>query len=97
MPNEVEESRDSSKSTQKSPRLLNRFESSECRITECRTTHPPLPRPGHLMRLLGPIIRVLGFVMNNIGHQLTMSNSIADNVRWGAPSRNLWRLHVFIG
>jgi hypothetical protein len=59
-------------STQKSLRLLKRLESSECRIT-----HPPLPHSGHLMRLLGPIIRVLGIIMNNIGHQLTMSNSIA--------------------
>jgi hypothetical protein len=44
-------------STQKSLRLLKRLESSECRIT-----HPPLPHSGHLMRLLGPIIRVLGIV-----------------------------------
>ena len=47
--------------------LPNRFESP----------HPSLPYPGRLMRLLHPIILILFSAMNDIWHQLSMSDWVA--------------------
>lgn len=66
-----------SMSTKESLRLPDRFEPS----------HPSLPHPGRLMRLLYPIISILAVVMSNVWHQFPMSNSIAtqfvgDDLPW---------------
>ena len=51
---------------QKSLSLLHRLESP----------HPPFPHPGHLMRLLCPIIGVPRIIVDNVWHQLPVSNAI---------------------
>ena len=54
-------------STQKSLRLPCRFE----------PPHHPLSHSGRFMGLLGPIVRVLGIIMNKIPQQFMVSNTVA--------------------
>ncbi len=56
--------------TEKSLGLPDRFE----------LAHPPLPDPGRLVRLLGPIILILLSVVDGLGYQLTMGNAIASEL-----------------
>ena len=53
--------------TQETLRLLDRLELS----------HPSLSHPGCLMGLLCPVVGILGIIMDNIRHQLSMRNAIA--------------------
>jgi hypothetical protein len=61
--------------TQESLSLAHRFEPSGC-----RTTHPSLPHPSRLVRLLSPIIFILLSTVGHLGYQLTMCNSIASQL-----------------
>jgi hypothetical protein len=56
--------------TEKSLGLPDRFE----------PPHSSLPDPGTLMRLLRPIIRIPGGIMNRFRNQLPVSNSIASQL-----------------
>jgi len=71
-------------STQKSLRLPCRFEPS----------HHPLSHSGRLMGLLGPIVRVLGIIMNNIRHQFTVSNTVATQLVGHYLPSSLAHYHV---
>jgi len=68
MPTEVEQIADRGMGTQKSLRLPGRLE----------LTHPSLPDPGRLMRLLSPIILILLCTVDRLWYQLTMCNTIAS-------------------
>ena len=67
MPSQIEQITDGSVGTQKPLSLTYGLESP----------HPPLPHPGRLMGLLYPIILILLSTVDRLGHQLTMSNTIA--------------------
>jgi hypothetical protein len=69
VPAQIEQVTNRSMSTKESLRLPDRFELS----------HPSLPHPGRLMRLLYPIVGILAVVMNNVWQQIPMSNSIATH------------------
>jgi len=43
-------------------------------------THPSLPYPGRLMRLLCPIVLVLFGTVDRLGYQLSMGDTIASQL-----------------
>ncbi len=53
---------------QESLSLLGRF----------KLSHSSLAHPGQFMRLLGPIVRVSGCVVDNIRHQFSMCHAVAS-------------------
>ena len=67
MPAKIEQILNSSMSCHKSLSLPDRLESS----------HPSLPHPGRLMRLLSPIILILLSTVDRLRNQLPMSHAIA--------------------
>jgi hypothetical protein len=72
VPAQIEQVLHSGMSTNESLSLPYRFE-----LPGCRTTHPSLPYPGILVRLLSAIIRIPVCHMNRLRNQFPMSNSIA--------------------
>ncbi len=70
MPSETEQIIEGGMGTQKSLRLTDGFEPS----------HPPLAHPGRFMRLLCPVVGILTGVMNDVRHQLSMSDSITPEL-----------------
>ena len=67
VPPEIEQILNRGMGGDKSLRLLHRLESP----------HPSLPDPGHLMRLLGPIILILLSTVNRFRHHFPMCYRIA--------------------
>ena len=45
--------------------------------------HPPLPEPGRLMRLFGPVILILIGAVYRLGDEFTVSDPITSLDKWG--------------
>ena len=66
----------------KSLRLPYRFESP----------HPPLPEPGRLMRLFGPVILILIGAVYRLGDEFTVSDPITSQfIRYDLPGFSTMR------
>ena len=50
---------------------------SLCLPDRLKPSHPSLPDPGRLVRLLGPIILILLSTVDRLGNQFPMCNAIA--------------------
>jgi hypothetical protein len=70
MPPQVKQIRHSDMGTQRSLGLPDRF----------KLPHPSLPHPGRLMGLLCPVVGILRIIVDNIWHQLTVSNAITTQL-----------------